>query len=99
MMDINLIELIKPELIILVAVIYGLGMFLKSIPNFPDWTIPLVLLVVAVALTIVYKAVVLGDGFCGVTIVNGVVYGVLIATIAVYANNVVKQVTVKRKEE
>ncbi len=91
--------MIQPELFILIGVIYGLGMFLKEIRNFPDWTIPLVLLVVAVVLTIVYKAVVLGDGFCGVTIVNGLVYGVLIATIAVYANNVVKQITVKRKEE
>ena len=99
MMEINMLELIRPELFILIAVIYGLGMFLKQIPNFPDWTIPLVLLIVAVALTIVYKAIVLEQGFCGMTIVNGIVYGILIATVAVYANNVVKQITIKRKEE
>ena len=95
----NLLELIQPELFILIAVVYALGMFLKSIPNFPDWIIPLLLLVVAVTLTIVYKAIVLGTGFCAVTIVNGIIYGILIATVAVYANNVVKQITVKRVEE
>ena len=98
-MDINFMELLQPELLILIAVIYGLGMFFKKIPNFPDWMIPIILLIISVALTIVYKAIVLGKGFCSTTIVNGIIYGIIIATVAVFTNQVIKQVTVNRVED
>ena len=92
-MDINIMELIQVDLVILVVVIYVLGMFLKKIPNIADWTIPLVLLVVAVLLTVIYKGIALGEGLTSVTIVNGLVYGILIAGVAVFTNQVIKQNT------
>ena len=95
-MDINIMELIQVDLVILVVVIYVLGMFLKKIPNIADWTIPLVLLVVAVLLTVVYKGIALEEGLTSVTIVNGLVYGILIAGVAVFTNQVIKQ-TSKRE--
>ena len=98
-MEFDIIKMIQPELIILVVVIYGLGMFLKKIPNFPDWAIPLTLLIISIALTVIYMAVVLDKAFCAVTIVNGVVYGIIIATTAVFTNQLIKQVTVNRVRE
>jgi hypothetical protein len=92
-MDINIMELIQPTLIILIVVIYVLGMFLKKIPKVSDWIIPLVLLVVAVALTIIYKGIALEEGLNYVTIVNGIVYGILIAGVAVFGNQILKQVS------
>lgn len=98
-MELDMVKFIQPELLILIAVIYGLGMFFKKIPNFPDWAIPLVLLAISITLTIVYMAIVLDGAFCSRTVVNGVVYGILIATIAVFTNQLIKQITVNRVEE
>ena len=92
-MDINILQLIQADLVILIVVIYVLGMFLKKIPNMADWTIPLVLLVVAVLLTVIYKGIALGEGLTSVTIVNGLVYGILIAGVAVFTNQIIKQTT------
>lgn len=92
-MDINILELIQVDLIILIVVVYVLGMFLKKIPKVPDWVIPLVLLIVAVALTIIYKGIALEEGLNYVTIVNGIIYGVLIAGVAVFGNQILKQVS------
>lgn len=94
-MDISALEFIPKELLIMVAVVYALGMFLKKIPNMPDWMIPIVLLVLSIALTIVYSAISLGEGFCQVAIVNGLIYGILVASVAVFTNQVIKQVMSK----
>jgi len=96
MMEFNLIELIQAELLILIAVVYVLGLFLKKIPNIPDWTIPVILLFAAIVLTVVYKAIALAEGFTAVTFVNSVIYGILIAGICVFGNQIFKQ-TVKRE--
>ena len=95
-MNINVLELIQADLVILIVVIYVLGMFLKKIPNMVDWAIPLVLLVVAIVLTIVYKGIALEEGITAVTTVEGFVYGVLVAGVAVFTNQIIKQTT--RKE-
>ena len=95
-MDINVLELIQADLVILIVVIYMLGMFLKKIPNMVDWAIPLVLLVVAIVLTIVYKGIALEEGINAVTTVEGFVYGILVAGVAVFFNQLLKQTT--RKE-
>lgn len=94
-----MLKLLEPELIILIVVVYLLGMFFKKIPNFPDWAIPLILLGIAIVLTITYKAIVLDDGFTAVTIVNGIIYGILVAGLAVFTNQVIKQVTVNRVDD
>jgi len=98
-MDMDLIKLLQPELLILVAVIYLLGMFAKKIPNFPDWAIPLILLGIGIVLTIVYKGIVLGEGINAVTIINGLIYGILVAGLAVFTNQAIKQVTINRVED
>jgi len=92
-MDINIMELIQVDLVILVVVIYVLGMFLKKIPNIADWSIPLVLLVIAIILTVFYKGIVLDEGLTSITMVEGLVYGILIAGVAVFTNQIIKQTT------
>jgi len=91
-MEINVLNFIPKEILIIVAVIYALGMFLKKIPNVPDWTIPIVLLFLSVVFTIVYTALSLGEGFTQCVIVNGTIYGILAAWGAVFSNEVIKQV-------
>jgi hypothetical protein len=92
-MEFNLINLIQVELIIIIAVTYVLGLFLKTIPNVPDWTIPFVLLAFAMVFSILYKAIMLMEGFTAQSILSGFLYGILIAGIAVFGNQLIKQAT------
>ncbi|QUI24862.1 phage holin family protein [Vallitalea pronyensis] len=91
-MDWNIIiEFIRPELLILIAICYCMGLFLKVIPKVPDWTIPLVLLVFTCCVSILYIAIQLKEGFNASTYLMGFIYGVLSAAVAVYGNQVIKQ--------
>ena len=92
-MEFNIMDLIQVELIIIIAVTYVLGLFLKSYKGISDWVIPFVLLGFGVALSILYKAVLLAEGFTPESVLSGFIYGVLIAGIAVFGNQLIKQGT------
>ena len=42
-------QFITENMYIVAAVLYVLGVFLKSIPNIPDWTIPFILTAIGIA--------------------------------------------------
>lgn len=95
-----LLQFIRPELMILVAALYCLGLFLKKMPWFTaEWAIPLILLVIGIALAILYLAIILAEGFTQITILMGLIQGILVAAVAVFFNETVKQVFVKRIED
>ena len=91
----QILNFISPGLIILVAVVYCLGIFLKS-SQVKDKYIPITLLVMSIVLTIAYTACIEGMGINPTVIVNGFIQGILIASVAVYGNQLLKQV---RKDE
>ena len=86
----QILNFISPGLIILVAVVYCLGIFLKS-SQIKDKYIPVTLLVASISLTIAYMACIEGMGINSTVIVNGFVQGILIASVAVYGNQLLKQ--------
>lgn len=90
-MEQDLLQYIDASLIILVAVIYGLGMFLKTLPSVNDWLIPFILLVFSIILVIAYIAFIQGYGINANVIVNGFVQGILVASVAVFGNQIIKQ--------
>lgn len=93
-------ELIRPELFILVVFLWCVGLFLKKAPRFSaEWVIPYLLLGISIISTVVYMATVIGDGFTKVVIVTGTIQGVLIASVTVFGNELLKQVTTKRVED
>lgn len=95
-----IISLIKPELFILVIFLWCLGLFLKKAPWFNDeWMIPFILLAVSLVVTVVYMAVVGGQGWSAVVVVTGIIQAVIIAAVAVFGNELIKQAFVKRLEE
>jgi hypothetical protein len=100
-MDWNvIIEFIRPELFLLIVFLWCIGLFFKKAPWFyADWMIPFILLGISIIMTIVYMAVVVGEGFTAVVIVTGIIQAVLIAAVAVFGNELIKQITVKRKED
>ena len=87
-MDFN--SLIKPELLILIPVLYGLGLFLKaSVIN--DKYIPLIILSVSIVLSVCYVSFVMLEGFGLSTVIVSVIQGTLIASSVVFGNQIIKQ--------
>lgn len=92
----EIFKLIKPELVIIVVACYALGNFLKGQPAVKDHTIPLVLLVFGIVLAIAYLAISLEQGLTAKAVLEGFIQGLLCAAVAVYGNNVFKQLTIKK---
>jgi hypothetical protein len=90
-MDLSLVlQFIRPELLIVVVACYILGVFLKG-SKMNDWLIPFVLLGFSIALTILYIAIVLGEGLTWKVIIVGFIQGLFAAALAVYGNQLIKQ--------
>lgn len=90
-MENDLLQYVDVSLLVLVAVIYGLGMFLKTLPSVNDWLIPFILLGASIVLTIAYTGFILELGINGKVIVNGIIQGILVASVAVFGNQIIKQ--------
>ncbi|BDR81002.1 phage holin family protein [Clostridium tetani] len=88
-MEINLMDYIVEQALILVPVLYILGMMLKNTEKIKDWTIPWILLIIGILGSI---------ALIGLN-ANAVIQGILTAGVAVFGNQLVKQTTVKSKEE
>lgn len=85
----NIIEYVKPELLVLVAVLYVLGMMIKQTSKINDKYIPLLLGAVGVVLSLIYVVAVEGLTLMGVFV--ALTQGVLVAGAAVYVNQLIKQ--------
>ncbi|MDW7673799.1 MAG: phage holin family protein [Bacillota bacterium] len=96
----SVISFIRPELFILIVFLWCLGLFLKRAPWFNDeWSIPFILLGISLIVTVIYMAIVLGLGFNPEVIVTGIVQAVIIAALAVFGNELLKQGIVKRQAD
>lgn len=69
-------ELLIEEAIIVVPVLWVLGKIVKETPRVKDWTIPYILLVIGIALTI---------GILGVN-VDSIIQGILVSGLAVFGH-------------
>ena len=90
----GVMEYIRPELLVLVAVLYIVGKALKASQDVKDKHIPLILGGAGVFLAMLW--VVATGSFDGVQSIalglfTGIVQGVLVAGCSVYANQLVKQ--------
>ena len=82
-------EFIKPELLIVAAVLYVLGLMIKQTEKINDKYIPIILGVVGVILSLVY--VIATEGLVLMGIFTAVTQGILVAGVAVYVNQLIKQ--------
>jgi len=91
------LEFIRPELVILIVFIWALGLFLKKAPWFTgEWKIPFILLFTSIIITVLYLAIILGEGFVAAVIVSAIIQGTIIAALAVFGHESIQQLTVKR---
>ena len=85
-METNLMNYIIQEAYILVPVLYVIGVFLKKTPRIPDWLIPWILTGLGM----------LGAFFLSGMKLSGILQGVLVAGVTVFANQLYKQ-TINRE--
>lgn len=87
-------EFIRPELLILIPVLYFIGMGLKKAAYFSDKLIPVMLGLISIVLSAVYIAST--GAFDGVqsiftAVFTSITQGVLCAGLSVYINQIIKQ--------
>lgn len=85
----NITEYIKPELLVLVAVLYIVGLMIKQTERLADKYIPAVLGVIGVLLALMY--VLATEGLALIGVFTAITQGILIAGVAVYVNQLIKQ--------
>lgn len=92
----NIMEFIKPELLVLIPALYFIGCMLKKSQAFADKYIPLTLGLIGIALAALWVA---GTSTLDTTqaillaVFTAIVQGVIVAGLSVYANQIYKQLT------
>ena len=84
----SIINMIRPELLILAVVLYGLGMILKK-TSLKDNFIPLILGAAGLTVGVTYCCII--EGFVWAAIGTGAVQGLMCAAASNYVNQVIKQ--------
>lgn len=96
-MDIEMIrEFIKPELLILIPVLYLIGVMIKNTMLIKDKYIPVILGVLGIALSVIWLLATEGTDNIFMAIFTAITQGILCAGASVYVNQIIKQ---SRKEE
>lgn len=85
----NLQDYIKPELLVLVPVLYVIGMVIKNTDAINDKYIPVILGIVGVMLSMMYVLPV--DGLSLMGVFTAITQGVLVTGVAVYVNQLLVQ--------
>lgn len=87
-------EFIRPELLVLIPVLYFIGMWLKNAQAFADKHIPLALGAVGVALAalwVVATSTIASPQDGALAVFTAIVQGVLVAGASVYIDQLIKQ--------
>ena len=79
---------IQPELLVVVAVLYFLGMGLKT-SKIADKYIPVILGIAGIAMATLY--VIASVGFSAMAVFTGITQGIICAGVAVYINQLIVQ--------
>lgn len=90
----DLMTYVQPELVVLVAALYGLGLIMKKAEKIKDNFIPVILCAVSLVLSCLY--ILATEGVTLENVFNGIVQGFVCAAAAVFCNQIYKQST---KEE
>lgn len=85
----NFQDYIKPELLILIPVLYILGMIIKNTEKVNDKYIPVILGIVGILLSTLYVAATEPVSLMGVF--TAITQGILVAGVSVYVNQLIVQ--------
>lgn len=88
------IEYIKPELLVLVFVLWYIGTLLKKSEKVEDWFIPFILMLISIVMALSW--VLITSGFTAMAVWVGVMQGFVIAAVEGQAYQYFKQIKEKR---
>lgn len=86
----NLQDFIKPELLVVVPVLYVIGLIIKNTKKINDNYIPAIVGLIGVTLSMIY--VIATSDFSLMSVFTGFTQGILCAGCAVYVNQLIKQI-------
>ena len=99
-MDMTLVaDFIRPELLLVGVFLYALGLSSNCCPRSGGMGDPFILLGVGVAMTVLYVAVVLDQGWSAAVVITAVIQGVLLAALCVFANQLIKQLKTEKAKD
>ena len=84
-----MMDYIIEEAYILIPALYVIGVFLKKTPRIADWLIPWILLLLGM----------IGGFFCSGMQPHGILQGVIVTGVTVFANQLYKQTIIKSKDD
>ncbi len=85
-------EFIKPELLLLIPILMGIGSQVKATPRIPDWVIPFTLDALGVLFAGIYVGATYGSEMnIWMAIFTGATQGLLCALAAIGVNQTIKQ--------
>lgn len=87
---------VKPELLVLIPVLYFIGMMMKSTKKIDDRGIPAVLGCCGVVLALIY--VIGNEGLSAASVFSALTQGILVAGCSVYVNQIWKQANKGRED-
>ena len=90
----QIMEYVKPELVIVAVALYILGMFLKQTTMVLDKYIPVILGIVGIVLCTIWVFATTSVGSpqdIALAIFTAVIQGILVAGVSTYVNQIVKQ--------
>ena len=85
----DVMQYIKPELMLVIPICWGVGAALKRTPHIADWTIPYLLLGIGSFISGLYVFAV--DGVCPMSAFTAITQGTLLSIASVGGNQLVKQ--------
>ena len=96
----DIASFVDPANMILIVFVWCLGLFFKRAPWFDDeWKIPFILLVISIIFSVLKVSFTPDMVLNGELIVMAIIQGVIIAALAVFGNETLKQLLVKRKDD
>lgn len=95
----NVEQYVKPELLILIPVLYFVGAMIKKSKMIADENIPLIVGTVGVVLATLYTMATTAPHNWFQSIFVGITQGILCAGCSVYANQLIKQETQRKSDE
>ena len=85
----NIETYIKPELLVVAVVLYIIGLMIKNTEKINDKYIPSILGIAGIVICSIY--IISIEGFNALTIFTAITQGILVAGVAVYVNQLIKQ--------
>lgn len=82
-------QYVKPELLILVPVLWLVGAAIKATPKIQNWLIPYILGIISIFLSALY--VFSMECICMLSVFTAVTQGILVVGASVYGNQLIKQ--------